>query len=283
MLRVPLACCAAPAPCRPPCWPAVIANCVQAARPSLQPPASLPRALPLVWSACLALQAASDQRTAPASHLQAPTCSHQRSRRHRRCRRRPRHRHHMLSAEQFAQGAQQLAAAWQRCAAPREPAWRWVPSQQPCTQGGGYLALQRPLQPPAAGSSASGDPPGSCGRASGEACGSSVSSPAQALDEQHEEEEPDAAAAPWGPSAAGAEQQQRGEQLDLACHIAFHPSYQVPVLYFEVCCRERRWLVQVHRDSSNRQGGRRGPACPTSHPPNCPPPRLRQQAAAARR
>ncbi|PRW39332.1 non-ribosomal peptide synthetase [Chlorella sorokiniana] len=61
----------------------------------------------------------------------------------------------LLTAGEFAAGAQQLAAAWQ-ARLPGEQPWQWVPSQAPfaASAGGGYLARQHtlaPAQPLAAG------------------------------------------------------------------------------------------------------------------------------------
>lgn len=86
-------------------------------------------------------------------------------------------------------------------------------------QGGGYLAAQRSIEH-AAGSLAAADPdiPG----------------------EEGPEAEEDANADPadarqQGAAAAGAAGAASEHRLSLACHIAYHPSYQVPALYFEVC------------------------------------------------
>ncbi|KAL4856372.1 Ubiquitin-like-conjugating enzyme [Chlorella vulgaris] len=121
-----------------------------------------------------------------------------------------------LSSEAFCAAAQQLAAAWQQFL-PDAPQWHWVPSQRPfaTSSGGGCLALQRELpcgcerraslasdaqQPPARSSSSSSE------------------------DETQQEEEDPACALPAANSAAAT----------LVCHIAYHTSYRVPVLHFEV-------------------------------------------------
>lgn len=122
----------------------------------------------------------------------------------------------ILSSEEFCAAAQQLAAAWQQFL-PDEPQWHWVPSQRPfaTSSGGGCLALQRQLlcgcERRASLASAAQQP---------QARSSSSSS---GDDTQQEEEDP-ACALPAANSAAAT----------LICHIAYHTSYRVPVLHFEV-------------------------------------------------
>lgn len=56
--------------------------------------------------------------------------------------------------------------------------------------------------------------------------------------EEEEDAEPadpaSAAAAASQPCSDGPQQERQRRRLSLALHIAYHPSYQVPVLYFEV-------------------------------------------------
>ena len=179
----------------------------------------------------------------------------------------------MISGEEFAAGAQQLAAHWARCL-PGEPPWRWQPSRQPfaaaavscaarealkmmltadfqqqnettntgyirCVQGGGYLELQRVQQ--------AAPNPGGSTPAVGDSNLELLASDSEGAEEADAADARQCtpagvAAGCLGASGASTEAPAQAppvppEQrllLMLTCHIAYHLSYRVPVLYFEV-------------------------------------------------
>lgn len=106
------------------------------------------------------------------------------------------------------------------------------------TQGGGYLScVQRTVLPPplppeaapaAAGALPPTDQPSSAQRKAGSPGPASTSSGDVGFAIQEEEEDPaSVAGSPAGSSSPP-------QLLTLTCHVAYHPSYRVPVLYFEV-------------------------------------------------
>lgn len=144
----------------------------------------------------------------------------------------------MITAEEFAAGAQMLAAAWGRCLA-GDTQWCWQASTHPfaASVGGGYLScVQRTVLPPplppeaapaAAGALPPTDQPSSAQRKAGSPGPASTSSGDVGFAIQEEEEDPaSVAGSPAGSSSPP-------QLLTLTCHVAYHPSYRVPVLYFE--------------------------------------------------
>ncbi|PSC71902.1 ubiquitin-like-conjugating enzyme ATG10 [Micractinium conductrix] len=160
----------------------------------------------------------------------------------------------LLTPEDFAAGAAALEQAW-AAALPSEPAWRWVPVSQPfaAAAGGGYLATEQQLEGPAA--AAAGEAPGAAQAAAGGGGGAGTA-PAAAADSSEDVLEVLPGSDEEGTDPADARQRQfAGEQagageaaapqcvavppapaqqvLWLACHIVYHLSYRVPVLFFE--------------------------------------------------
>lgn len=88
--------------------------------------------------------------------------------------------------------------------------------------------------PPAARAGAGSAGSGSSSEAASEASSSSLSL-AEGPELEEEADPADAQRCPAaGPAAAACQAAREPAQLELACHAAYHPSYQVPVLYFEV-------------------------------------------------
>ncbi|KAL4440427.1 hypothetical protein ABPG75_003428 [Micractinium tetrahymenae] len=173
-----------------------------------------------------------------------------------------------ISAAEFSAGAVQLVEAWKRVL-PGEPAWRWVAARQAfaAAMGGGYLAMQRDMVPPAAAPPPAQHPAGAHGeQAAAAAQGPAAEGQAQSsngrrssgavaaatnLEDGTEELECDAAdldpadarqALALGSSGGGCGRPAGGAaddaaahaaRLALTCHVAYHLSYRVPVLYFE--------------------------------------------------
>ncbi|EFN54044.1 hypothetical protein CHLNCDRAFT_136113 [Chlorella variabilis] len=135
----------------------------------------------------------------------------------------------MITAEEFAAGAQMLAAAWGRCLA-GDTQWCWQASTHPFAASV-RTVLPPPLPPEAAPAAAGAlpptDQPSSAQRKAGSPGPASTSSGDVGFAIQEEEEDPaSVAGSPAGSSSPP-------QLLTLTCHVAYHPSYRVPVLYFE--------------------------------------------------
>lgn len=177
----------------------------------------------------------------------------------------------VIDAAEFSAGAEQLVAEWRRVL-PGEAAWLWVPARQPfaAAMGGGYLALQRDVisqpvaQPPvqhptglrgnptaaAQGLSARQQPEDPAAKRNDSvAAAAGLEDDGMELGSSEAELDPADArqALSLGSSSSGSGGGGGGgpgshaivaaaaplARLALTCHVAYHLSYRVPVLFFE--------------------------------------------------